>query len=112
MFGVFLLILMVAFILVPFRIAAKFLGVRRYSYKICFFAVISSGVAEAVAIDMVSNVFLASIIALILTGIFFSVLFDAEFKQGIIISLLALVIQFCSILILGGLGLGIYALSV
>ena len=111
MFGVFVLILMVAIILVPFRIAAKFLGARRYSYMICFFAVISSGVAGAVATDMVSNVFLASIIALIFTGIFFSVLFDAGFKQGITISLLAFAIQLCSILILGGLGLGVSALS-
>jgi len=111
MSGIFIIILMVAFILVPYRIAAKALGARRYSYMICFFAFISSGVAGAIAADVFDNSFLAFILALVFTGIFFSVLFDAGFKQSVVISLVTFGIQFGFILILAGLGLGVSALS-
>jgi len=111
MFGIFVLIILVAFILVPYRIAAKALGARRYSYMICFFAFISAGVAGTLAADIFGNAFLAFILTLIFTGIFFSVLFDAGFKQSIVISLLTFVIQFGSLFILAGLGLGVSALS-
>ena len=115
MLGVFslivILIIFAAFIVVPFRIAAKALGARRYSNMICFFAFISSGVAGTLATDIISNSFFAFILTLIFTGVFFSVLFDAGFKQGIAISLLSFVITFGFILILGGLGLGVSAIS-
>ncbi len=111
MFGLLVLIFMVAFVLVPYRIAAKALGARRYSYMICFFAFIASGIAGALATDIISNSFVAFILALIFTGIFFSVLFDAGFKQSIVISLFTFAIQFGFILILGVFGLGLSALS-
>jgi len=102
---------MAAIIVVPVRLAAKSLGARNYSYSTCFFAVIASVIAGTLATDIIANDFLAFVLTLVFTGVFYSVLLDAGFKQSIIISLLSWVIQFGGMLIIIGLGYGVSVVS-
>jgi hypothetical protein len=74
-------------------------------------AVIASAISVTLAIDMVTNGFLAFIIAIVFTGIFLSVILDAGFKQSIVISLFACILQFGALLAIAALGVGVSAVS-
>ena len=106
-----LIILVVVFLftVIPVKIATHFLKINDASLGVCFIAVILSIVASALARGFIGEGFFPGIIALIITGIFFSWLFKTNTVTGFVLAAISIGVQFALVLIAAGLGYALFA---
>ncbi|AQP98585.1 hypothetical protein B0W48_01495 [Pseudoalteromonas aliena] len=96
-----LIVLLVLFVftVIPVKVGASFLNIDGATIGVCFFAVILSIIANVLAIGFIGKGFFPSIIALIITGIFFSWLFKTNTVTGFVLATISIVVQFSIVFI-------------
>jgi hypothetical protein len=103
------LVVLFAFTVIPVKVGAHFLNIDGATLGVCFFAVILSIVANALATGFIGEGFFPSFIALIITGIFFSWLFKTNTVTGFVLATISIGVQFGIVLIAAGLGFALFA---
>ena len=104
-----ILTLFFAFTIVPVKVSANILKIDGATLGTCFFAVILSIVANAMAIGFIGEGFFPSIVALIITGFFFAWLFNTNTVTGFILAAISIGVQLVIALIVAGLGFALFS---
>lgn len=81
-----LLVLLFIFTVVPVKIGANILKINDATLGVCFFAVILSIVANALATGFIGEGLFPSFVALIITGFFFAWLFKTNSVSGFVLA--------------------------
>ena len=99
-FGVVILVTVI-----PVMIAAKILEAENTGFFACTVAVIGSVAAEHISEAVISNPGFAAILAIAITGIFFSLTLGSKYKEAILIALLAYGVQYAVAFLVAGIGI-------
>ena len=103
------LCVLIAFTIVPVMLAAKMLNASNTGFWPCVFAVVLSSVAAGFVSQFVSGEALYFVVSFAISAVIFSAILGAKYIQSACIALVALVIQYGSIFVLGLLGLSLAA---
>lgn len=102
--------IVILFSIVPVMIAAKLLNASNTGFVHCLIAVVLSSVAGGFVPRYISGEALALLVTFALSAVIYSAVLGARFVQSACIALLASVIQYGSIILLGILGLSLAGL--
>lgn len=104
-----IIILFFTFTIIPVKVGANILKIDGATLGVCFFAVILSIVANGLATGFIGEGLFPSFIALIITGFFFSWLFNTNTVTGFVLAAISIGVQLGIILVAAGLGYAIFA---
>ena len=103
------LVLLLTFTIAPIKVGANILKIDEASLGRCFFAVILSIVANAMAVGFIGEGLFPSFVALIITGFFFAWLVNTNTVTGFVLATISIGVQFGIILIAAGLGFALFS---
>ncbi len=105
-FLIFILIA-VSVTVIPVLVAAKLLDIESATFKLCLYAVILSVVAEKIADNFIVNPGFSAVAVILITAFFYAGILDTKYSKGVILSMLAIGIQYGISMALVGLGISL-----
>ena len=104
--GVLILVcVVILFTIVPVMVAAKMLNASNTGFWSCLVAVVLSSIVGNFVTQFIQAEGIAALVSFVISAVIFSVVLGAKYVQSACIALLAVVIQYGSIFLLGLLGL-------
>ena len=88
------IVLMSFLTVVPIMIASRLLGANNSSFMACLIAVIASVAAEQLCNVVFDNQIASSLLNLVVTSVFFSVILGTTLARSLAIALVAIALQF------------------
>lgn len=96
----FLIFAIVMVTVVPVMVSARLLGAKNTGFIVCFLAVIGSVLSEHFSHVIIENDFIAGVVTVAVTAVFFSVVLGAKYLQSILIALLSYGVQIAAVFII------------
>ena len=101
---IIILFILLLLSVIPVKIGASILQVSGVTLGTCFLAVILSMIATWLTGKFIGEGLFPSVIALIITGIFFAWIFNTNTVTGLVLAAVSLAVQFGIVLVVAGLG--------